>query len=93
MWKCGNKLISSKPTQVINISISCCLTSLIILSVAMLLSVVGMWHKQVSTAYSSSSDLTCPQATCLLVSCVLLLLAVFFFSLHVAVDATHAPAR
>ena len=64
--------------KVMNISISCCLTSLIILSVAMLLTVVGMWHKQV---------------TCLIVDSVLFMLAVFFFLLHVAIHWTHSQQR
>ena len=54
----------------INISISCGLTSLLVLVVAVVLGGAGAWHRQ---------------ATCLLVDSVLFLIAVFFFLLHMAI--------
>ena len=61
-----------------NISISCCLTSLIIVTAAVVLGLVGMFYKQ---------------ATCLLVDCVLMLISVFFFLLSLALHWAHRHQR
>ena len=61
-----------------NISISCCLTSLIIVTAAVVLGLVGMFYKQ---------------ATCLLVDCVLLLISVFFFLLSLSLHWAHRHPR
>ena len=64
--------------RVMNISISCCLTSLIIVTAAVVLGLVGMFYKQ---------------ATCLLVDCVLMLISVFFFLLSLALHWAHRHQR
>ena len=64
--------------RVMNISISCCLTSLIIVTAAAVLSLVGMFYKQ---------------ATCLLVDCVLMLISVFFFLLSLSLHWAHRHQR
>ena len=70
---------SSPPwLRVMNISISCCLTSLIIVTAALILSLVGMFYRQ---------------ATCLLVDCVLLLISVFFFLLSLSLHWAHRQPR
>ena len=61
-----------------NISISCCLTSLIIVMAAFVLSLVGMFYKQ---------------ATCLLVDSVLMLISVFFFLLSLSLHWAHRHQR
>ena len=61
-----------------NISISCCLTSLIIVAVAAVLSLVGMLYSQ---------------ATCILVDCVLMLISVFFFLLSLSLHWAHRHQR
>ena len=64
--------------RVMNISISCCLTSLIIVTAALVLGLVGMFYKQ---------------ATCLLVDCVLMLISVFFFLLSLSLHWAHRHQR
>ena len=64
--------------RVMNISISCCLTSLIIVTAATVLSLVGLFYRQ---------------ATCLLVDCVLMIISVFFFLLSLALHWAHRHQR
>ena len=64
--------------RVMNISISCCLTSLIIVSAALILTVVGQWYRQ---------------ATCFLVNSVLMLISVFFFLLSLSLHWFHRQER
>ena len=64
--------------RVMNISISCCLTSIIIVSVALTLTTVGLWYKQ---------------ATCILVTAVLMLISVFFFLLSLSLHWVHRHQR
>ena len=64
--------------KVMNISISCCLTCLIIITVSLLLTILGMWYRQ---------------ATCLTITGVMYQLATFFFLLHSAINWTHADQR
>ena len=62
--------------RVINLSISCCLTSLLILGAALILGFVGVVYKQVGTSVSSLGNL--PQAACIMVDAVLFQLTAFF---------------
>ena len=64
--------------RVMNISVSCCLTALIILSAALTMTVVGLWYRQ---------------ATCLLVTSVLMLISVFFLTLSLALHWAHRHQR
>ena len=64
--------------KVMNLSISCCITSIIIISVGLLLGIVGVLYKQ---------------ATCILVHSVLLQLAVFFSIFGMAIHFTNRLER
>ena len=64
--------------RVMNLSISCCLTSLIIISAALLLGIIGVLYKQ---------------AACILVDSVLFQLAIFFSVFGMAIHFTNRVNR
>ena len=64
--------------RVMNLSISCCLTSLIIISVGLLLGIIGVLYKQ---------------AACILVDSVLFQLATFFSIFGMAIHVTNSTQR
>ena len=73
-----DKFSVSRWRRVMNLSISCCITSLIIISAALLLGIVGVFYKQ---------------AACILVDSVLFQLAVFFSVFGMALHFTNRLER
>ena len=76
--KSKDKFYFPRWKKVMNLSISCCITSIIIISVGLLLGIVGVLYKQ---------------ATCILVHSVLLQLAVFFSIFGMAIHFTNRLER